>query len=106
MPMSECQVINAIRLEQDWSFRTLAAKMRRGGVVIPWRTLHYLMTQEDKQSLVRDRTQFKLRKFLTYAKTQGWIKGETDGAPELRSHNVRRRGSDRARLRTEPVSRR
>jgi hypothetical protein len=105
----ECYALNKLRLDRDWSFRTLAGKMKQAGVPIPWRTLNYLLTHEDMQVRVRDRTEHKLRKFLAYAKAKRWIteRDWNEGAPELRSHDIapsgRRRRAAAASLRSESV---
>ena len=103
--------LNLVRLDNDWSYQTLANKMAEAGVGIPFRTLHYLLTHDDKGARSRDRTLHKVRKFLRYAHDHRWtdydITGDDD-APELRSHDVapagkRKRG--RPRLRAQPVPR-
>jgi hypothetical protein len=103
--MPECHTINALRLEQNWTWQMLCDRMADAGVRMPLRSLHFLMTHEDTQDRMLDRTVYNLRKFITYAKRQGWIdKRGTVHAhePELRSHDLDA-APRRTRLRKESV---
>jgi hypothetical protein len=95
--LPECVTINTLRLDRDWSWKTLAHMISQANdVPIAWRTVHYLLTQPDTPTRARDRTLHKLKKFVVWAKTEGLLPSDTgpsrptgdpDAAPVLRSHD-------------------
>jgi hypothetical protein len=59
---AELDRLEAIRLDQDWSYRELAADMRRARIVVSDKTLQSLLRYRPKRPY--DRTLHKIRKYL------------------------------------------
>jgi len=62
--MKEAEQLNAYRLERDLTWEGLAFDMRTRGIVIPSRTLYYLVKENPSVDRVRELTLGKIRKFL------------------------------------------
>ena len=56
--------LDRLRLDQDWSYRQLAADMRRTGLAISAQTLHQVLT--DRSITPFDRTLHKIRTYLDH----------------------------------------
>jgi len=54
--------LDALRLENDWSFRELSSEMERAGVILSAQTLHQLLADRDVKPY--DRTLYKIRKYF------------------------------------------
>jgi len=94
MMLPECLAINAVRLARDWTWRDVGHEMARAGVPMSWRTVHYLCTHDPPPLRPLDRTLHKLRTFVRYLVTKGWVpapppEGDAHAAPVLRSHDPR-----------------
>jgi hypothetical protein len=64
--LPECVELDAIRLDRDWTWAQLAAAMKRAGVDVSPRTLHYILKRAPEDSKPLDRTLYKIRKFLKH----------------------------------------
>lgn len=103
-PPPEYAAIRALRLYHHWTYKSLSDMMARAGVRIPHRTLHYLLTKEEKLPRARETTVYNLRSFLEWARQQGYITDEmSKHEPALRSHDHTPRQSKRGRLRKELI---
>jgi hypothetical protein len=78
----EYAALEALRLDQDWTYTQLAQAMRKCGLVLSHRTLNYLLTNEGAQSRVHARTRHKIRRFLELV---------TDHVPTITRRRKRRK---------------
>jgi len=62
------RMLDAYRLAKDYSWPQLASAMKKQHCWIPSRTLNYLMKRPPDHP--RDRTLFKMRKFLSWARRE------------------------------------
>ena len=87
----ELQDLDAIRISNDWSWVQLSIAMAAAGFPVASRTLHYLVKGAGGDAVhePRDRTLYKIRKFLAY---QQPIDAARDAAAAARdAKNARRR---------------
>jgi hypothetical protein len=87
----EIAALDECRLEYDWTFKQLSHAMAVADVRFSPRTLHYLIKSphlktkrgRSRSAVPRDRTLFKIRKFLMYAVTHKRIlAAATNGGPK------------------------
>jgi len=72
--VTECRQLEAYRLAKDFNWEQLSASMKRRRTQIPPRTLEYLCKRAPEGSCPRDRTLWKIRIYLSWAR-----KADPDG---------------------------
>jgi len=63
--LPELEALNRLRLRREWTWEQLGQAMRRAHVPVPYRTLHYLLTNPDVKP--HDKTRGRVRRFLKSA---------------------------------------
>jgi hypothetical protein len=68
MPLPECLELDAVRLQKNWTWAELAEQMKRVDLAMSPRTLHYIVKRMPPDATPRDRTLFRIRKFLEHVR--------------------------------------
>lgn len=67
--MPEFRDLDAYRLEKDWSWTDLAKAMKAANYPVSMRQLHFLCTDATDDHRPRDRTIYKIRRFLDHLRS-------------------------------------